>query len=487
MIDNSEAIKKICQKLLENEEITNECLDLKVNDVHAALLALKAKQIVDFLIEPKIMRILTAEGKEVLKNGSREFNVYQKVKAEEKIEMEKVDAIGKAFAFKNGWIEKCDEVFLKVKKNIKVSDSVAEKLSKLDEISTKEFDGLKKRKLCETVKKNLYYIKRGANFGKEEKEEIRELTVENMNNESAEFLNSFKKYNFNSTGILPHCGSLHPLMKMRSEIKKIFIEMGFSEMETNRYVESSFWNFDSLFQPQNHPSRDAHDTFFLSNPRFDDLSQEDKEYIEKVRKIHSVGNEDSLGHFYNWDIEEAKKNILRTHTTAVSSRHLYKIAQKIKSEKGEFKPVKLFSVDKVFRNETVDATHLAEFHQVEGLIMGKNIGLSDLMGVLSTFFSKLGISQIKFKPAFNPYTEPSMEVFGYHNGLKKWIEIGNSGIFRPEMLEPMGFDKDVTVIAWGLSLERPAMIKYQLNNIRELVGHKVDINFIRDSEIVYFK
>lgn len=133
---------------------------------------------------------------------------------------------------------------------------------------------------------------------------------------------------------------------------------------------------------------------------------------------------------------------------------------------GEFKPVKYFSIDRVFRNETLDATHLAEFHQVEGVIADYNLTLGNLIGTLYEFFSKLGITQLQFKPAYNPYTEPSMEIFCFHNGLEKWIEIGNSGMFRPEMLLPMNIPPDVNVIAWGLSLERYESNKYDnLNNL----------------------
>lgn len=121
---------------------------------------------------------------------------------------------------------------------------------------------------------------------------------------------------------------------------------------------------------------------------------------------------------------------------------------------GKFQPIKYFSIDRVFRNETLDATHLAEFHQVEGVIADYNLTLGDLIGILYEFFNKLGITQLQFKPAYNPYTEPSMEIFCFHNGLGKWIEIGNSGMFRPEMLLPMNLPLDVNVIAWGLSLER---------------------------------
>lgn len=147
--------------------------------------------------------------------------------------------------------------------------------------------------------------------------------------------------------------------------------------------------------------------------------------------------------------------------------------------------MKYFSIDRVFRNETLDATHLAEFHQVEGVICDRNIGLGHLLGIMKTFFAKIGIKQLKFKPAYNPYTEPSLEIFAYHPLLKKWIEIGNSGVFRPEMLEPMGLPKDVSVIAWGISLERPTMIYYNVQNIRDLFGHKVSLQSTKNNNICY--
>lgn len=122
---------------------------------------------------------------------------------------------------------------------------------------------------------------------------------------------------------------------------------------------------------------------------------------------------------YDWKLEEAQKNLLRTHTTAVSARMLYKLA----NQEGGFVPAKYFSIDRVFRNETLDATHLAEFHQVEGVVADRNLTLGDLIGVIAEFFKKLGITQLEFKPAFNPYTEPSMEIFCFHPGLKRWIEV----------------------------------------------------------------
>ncbi|GER42257.1 phenylalanine--tRNA ligase alpha subunit [Striga asiatica] len=300
-------------------------------------------------------------------------------------------------------------------------------------------------------------------------------------------------------------------MKVRRQIQMIFLQMGFEEMPTNNFVESSFWNFDALFQPQQHPARDSHDTFFLkgfcqtsfcnciigrlgshqfpyvgsyfTEPSFTRSLPED--YVERVKQVHESGGYGSRGYGYEWKREEADKNLLRTHTTAVSSRMLYALAQvsvvvvgayfSLLVVKGPFTPKRYYSIDRVFRNEAVDRTHLAEFHQIEGLICDRDLTLGHLIGVLNDFFSRLGkflpsskwyfrksfrMSKLKFKPAYNPYTEPSMEIFSYHEGLQKWVEVGNSGMFRPEMLLPMGLPEDVQVIAWGLSLER------------DLFGHK---------------
>ena len=130
-----------------------------------------------------------------------------------------------------------------------------------------------------------------------------------------------------------------------------------------------------------------------------------------------------------------------------------------------------------------DSTHLCEFHQVEGLVADYDLNLGNLKCIIRTFFAEIGITQLRFKPAFNPYTEPSMEVFGYHPDLKKWTEIGNSGIFRPEMLAPMGLPPNVRVIAWGLSLERPTMIKYRIDNIRDLFGSKMQMSSVKNNPV----
>lgn len=273
-----------------------------------------------------------------------------------------------------------------------------------------------------------------------------------------------------------------------------------------RFVDSGFWNFDALFVPQQHPARDLQDTFYVSDPAvagrpgpdpladkaLDEMEADSKtfsadgakatkldyeQYYKNVRAVHQDGAFDSIGYRYPFNDAETERLVLRTHTTAVSTYCLHRLA-------ANPRPARYFSIDRVFRNETVDATHLAEFHQIEGVIADYGLTLGGLMDFLASFFRKLGITNLRFKPAYNPYTEPSMEIFGFHPGLDKWVEIGNSGMFRPEMLLAMGLPEDLRVYGFGLSLERPTMIKYGVDNIRELLGHKVDLGFIERNAAV---
>lgn len=430
---------------------------------------------------------LTPEGEKVASNGSYEALVFYAIPPEGAAQKELMKSVpqsnvGFSKAMSSGWIyiEKKDGANVAHRKVDNIIDEVQNNLLKIEknrenEVPIQVKQELKKRKLLQEIIIKSYIIKKGSEFSTSHIKQETDLTSDMIYSGSWKE-KTFKPYNFSALGIPPDCGHRHPLMKVRSEFRQIFLEMGFSEMPTNNYVESSFWNFDALFQPQQHPARDQHDTFFVSDPQYADEFPMD--YLEKVKKVHSVGGYGSQGYDYDWKLEEAKKNLLRTHTTAVSARMLYALANQ-----ESFTPAKYFSIDRVFRNETLDATHLAEFHQIEGVVADYGLTLGDLIGVLHQFFKKLGIEKLRFKPAYNPYTEPSMEIFSYHEGLKKWVEVGNSGMFRPEMLLPMGLPDNVSVIAWGLSLERPTMIKYKIDNIRELIGHRLNLNMVNANPI----
>ncbi|PAV55971.1 hypothetical protein WR25_25439 [Diploscapter pachys] len=457
-------VENLPQMILETIDKSKEPLDslqyaaqLKI-DHQRVVGAIKSLQAHEGLIEVDEVsqkRLdLTAEGKEIAEGGSHEFKLFEH--------------IGKDGAA---------QAELNIRKKDSVVDECCKQLNDLSlggNVDDKIKAELKKRKLVAEVVIKGFRVRKGSNFSVTISKAEIDLTPDMITTGSWKTA-TFKKYNFDAMGVQPSCGHLHPLMKVRAEFRQIFFSMGFSEMQTNRYVESSFWNFDALFQPQQHPARDAHDTFFVSDPAA--ATQFPQDYLERVKTVHSKGGYGSSGYNYDWKLEEAQKNVLRTHTTAVSARQLYKLAQE------GFKPARMFSIDRVFRNETLDATHLAEFHQVEGVIAERNLSLGHLIGVFTEFFKRMGIENLRFKPTYNPYTEPSMEIFAYHNGLKKWVEIGNSGMFRPEMLLPMGLPEDVNVAGYGLSLERPTMIRYGINNIRDLFGPKVDLQMIYDGPI----
>ncbi|KAJ8500685.1 hypothetical protein OPV22_011237 [Ensete ventricosum] len=431
--------------------------------------------------------LLSEEGKLYALEGSPEVNFFSAVPVEGislanlKAKLDpKVFSIGSSWAKKNGWIEIAKGFVTRKVEN--VEDKVKDLLKTIEEgkvVDGNDVADLSKRKLIVKQTWRGYTLRKGSKYVSKRKKAATDLTREHLQRGDWKDI-EFKEYNLNAQGQPIQIGYLQPLLEVREEIQNIFLQMGFEEMPTNNFVESSFWNFDALFQPQQHPARDSHDTFFLKAPATTRCLPDD--YVESVKRVHESGGHGSKGYGYDWKREEAEKNLLRTHTTAVSTRMLYKLAQQI-TPKTPFMPKRYYSIDRVFRNEAVDRTHLAEFHQIEGLICDHGLTLGDLIGVLEDFFARLGMSKLRFKPAYNPYTEPSMEIFSYHEGLKKWVEVGNSGMFRPEMLLPMGLPKDVNVIAWGLSLERPTMILYGIDNIRDLFGPKVDFNLIKSNPL----
>lgn len=274
----------------------------------------------------------------------------------------------------------------------------------------------------------------------------------------------FRHYDI--TSIVPRIqqGKKHPLTQAIEHIKRIWLDMGFQEMQ-GPLVDSSFWIFDALFTPQDHPARDLQDTLFINQK----LGLPDKTLVEKVKKAHEKGISGSKGWQYSWDLEEAKKAALRTHTTCLSVRTLSNL-------KKQDLPRKFFSIGKVFRNETLDWSHLFEFHQTEGIVVDENLSLKHLLGYLKEFFQRMGFDKVRFRPGYFSYVEPGLECDVYHPTKKQWIELGGAGTFRPELVYPL-MGKDYPVLAWGLGVERIISMYYELNDIRDL--YKNDIKQLR--------
>ena len=250
-----------------------------------------------------------------------------------------------------------------------------------------------------------------------------------------------------------HAARIHPLNDTINEIRDTFVHLGFTEI-TGNLSQSSFWNFDALFTPQDHPARELQDTFYLK-----DLNAKQ---LATPTQIKNVSNAHKKGWRYYWDVQEAKKMVLRTHTTCVTIKHL---ADKKPDE------ARIFSLGRVFRNEKVSYKHLVEFNQVEGVVVGKHITLRDLMGIQKEFYRKIGLTKVKFWPTFFPYTEPSLQSMVYNEKLGKWIELFGMGIFRPEVTKPLGITKPV--LAWGGGIERIAMLKFGLDDVREFYNNNL--------------
>jgi phenylalanyl-tRNA synthetase alpha chain len=282
-------------------------------------------------------------------------------------------------------------------------------------------------------------------------EEITQLTPELIQSGKWKYA-ELRPYDVSTFAPAMHGGKAHVLREAIARIRDIFLHMGFTEIRGD-YIESCFWNMDVLFIPQDHPARDAQDTFYMKTPGPADLPAG---LSDAVRRIHETGGDTgSEGWKYKWSEQEARRRLLRTHTTVSTIRYL--------SEHPD-EPCKVFSVGKVFRREATDNKHLPEFHQIEGIVMEEGASFRVLIGVIKEFYSRMGFPEVRFRPSYFPYTEPSLEVEVKFNG--KWMELGGAGIFRPEVTAPFGIKWPV--LAWGLGLERLVMKRYGIQDIRQL-------------------
>ncbi len=283
---------------------------------------------------------------------------------------------------------------------------------------------------------------------------------------------AFRHYDVGITTPIGEVGRRHPMVESNNILRDIFLEMGFQEM-SGPIVECAFWDMDVMWIPQDHPAREEQATFYL-----DGHSKLDKRLVEKVRAMHEHGIKRTHTYKGEWSEDIASRRLLRTHSTATTFRVLYRLSEEArKSGKSDIDNGKYFYVAHNFRNEKVDATHLAEFFQAEGFIIGNGLSLADLMGFVKEFYGKLGIHKIMFKPTYNPYTEPSMEAHYYDEKMDKWYALINSGIFRPETLEPLGIKK--TIIAWGMGASRMAALLTGKMSMREITGATCDFEWLK--------
>lgn len=272
----------------------------------------------------------------------------------------------------------------------------------------------------------------------------------------------FRKYTISLRPPRLAAGKRHPYREFLDLVKNKLVSMGFQEMRGS-LIETEFWNMDALYMPQFHPARAIHDVYFVKDPGHARSVAEP--FLTRVAAAHRNGGDTgSTGWGYDYDRTRARRLVLRSQGTAVSARTL---------AAGPMVPGKYFSIARCFRYDQVDATHATDFFQVEGIVLGHNITFRTLLGLLDLFAREMAqAKESRFLPAYFPFTEPSVELHVRHPRLG-WMELGGAGLFRPEVTLPLGVD--VPVIAWGLGLDRMAMVALGIHDIRDLFSSNLDM------------
>jgi len=278
----------------------------------------------------------------------------------------------------------------------------------------------------------------------------------------------FRRYDVTAPGAPIYPGKVHPQQQVIDELREILLEMGFVEIKSN-LVESEFWNFDALFQAQDHPAREIHASLSLSKPSQAKLPL--PRLLKRVIAAHERGVAGSRGWGYKFNPDISRRPVMCSQTTAATVRYLASRPEP---------PVKVFCIERVYRHDKIDYKHLAEFYQVEGIVMNPGLTLRDMLGYLKQILIKIGMPKVRFRPGFFPYTEPSAEADAYHPEKGEWLEVLGAGMFRPELLRPLGIR--YPVLAWGIGFGRLAMIRLGIEDIRDLYNN--DLEWLKGRSVI---
>ena len=461
--------------------------------VISILNSLATRNLVEIHTREIVTYLLTDEGKKYADAGLPEILLFRGVKDlggkatfDDAVSRSGMDPKTKGIAMnwvrRNGWLEISKEDGATVLRTLveepdsEITDVLDQLAAGKDKISKSDavMQSLERKLISEEVSKTYETEIIKSQVGTIEKllsvgvEGIRDLTPEILTSEKWKN-QTFRPYNVDITPPYSNYGKKHPYAEFNDWLREIMVGLGFTEW-FGPYVETEFWGHDTLFVPQDHVAREVQDQFRVIEP-YSHGHIFDKKYYKAVKAVHeNGGGTGSTGWDWPYSEEIATRLCLRPHTTPVSMRYLYEHREA---------PQKMFIIDRNFRSETLSATHGQEFDQCEGIIMDKKLTLRDLMGYLTSICKGVGIEKLKFKPGQFPFTEPSVETFGKHEKLG-WIELGGSGLFRPEVTRPLGI-KD-SVLAWGLGSGRLYMASMGINDIRDLLTR--DLNWLRRSYFV---
>ena len=483
-----------CNTPREVEEATN----LKDVEVMRALQWLSNKKVLTLeSVETEVVDI-DANGKNYLENGMPEKKLLSIVKESTPLEqaIKKSGLSREEFNVALGVLKRKAAVFITKEKEIVLkimpqgkkllkSDTIEEKFLKILPKEVSALSGDEKKVYVDLLKRRNIIkkvIKKDKSFtitelgeevmgSKLEVDGIIDTLTSSMLKEGSWRKKKFRGYDVTINVPKIYGGKKHIVSQGIEYMKKIWIEMGFTE-KTDNLVQSAFWDLDALFVPQDHPARQMQDTFYIKDPSTGKIPQD---IMKKVKAAHETGGDTgSKGYQSKWDEKKAKENLLVTHDTFLSAKTLAGL-------KKEDLPYKSFQIMKVFRNEVVDWKHLFEFYQVGGIVVDENANFRNLLGYLKQFFKKMGYSDVRLRPAHFPYTEPSCEIEVFHPVKKEWIELGGSGIFRPELVKPL-LGIDVPVLAWGLGVDRILVDYYKIHDLREI--YKNDLGQMKEWKVL---
>ena len=455
----------------ESPEYFGDLLSKPAESVIQYANLLSQKGLAEVKRELSIHYIRTEEGEKSLREGLPErqlYNSFDKSVSITELNRHQHAKIGIGWMKRLGWISIADGVISKI--SDAPESSVEKGLMEPDKSPAEVVKELLRRDLVATredISWKIQITPEGISFveaGLDLREEVGTLTSDQISSGGWKDL-TLRRYDIGKRPRPVWPGKIHPYQRMIDEMRRILLDMGFTELYGG-IIQGAFWNFDALFQPQDHPAREMQDTFHLAQKM--DLPPG----WERVREMHENGGDTgSTGWGTRWDPDKARATVLRTHTTSLSIQHL-----------AEHKdpPVKAFCVGRVYRRESIDPTHLPEFEQLEGIVMDKDVSFKNLLGYLKEFYGRMGFSSVRFRPGYFPYTEPSVEPEVFIEELG-WVELGGAGIFREEVTAPWGIT--CPVLAWGLGVSRVAMLRMGLSDLREL--YQSDIDWIRKVPVMH--
>jgi phenylalanyl-tRNA synthetase alpha chain len=471
-------LRSLAKKDLTTLEMASDT-KLSIDSINKACMWLKLKGLVDFREKKESTIKLSPEGKRHLQNGLPEKRLLRKLSVASDINSLKKGMpdlnIALAWAKRKGWVslQRGKLSLTSEGRRAMRRDTPLEASLRKEEPAESVLPEMRSRKLVlvtERKTKTFFLTPQARKLLPQissAPEDTGQLTPADIRT-GAWKKKGFRPYDMH-TPVPTLCPArLHPYIQFINKIRLKLISLGFREMK-GPFVETEFWNSDALFMPHDHPARGIHDIFGIKKPSRGEVR--DRFALKRVADTHRNGWITGSSGWGHWDPAKTLKLIMRSQTTSVSVRTL--------ASRPEI-PSKFFTIDRNFRPDVIDATHMLEFHQCEGIVVGEGLNLRNLLGYLELFGREVaGAEDVRFRPGYFPFTEPSVELDGLVKG--KWMELGGSGIFRPEVTKPLGID--VPVLAWGMGFGRLAMIKLGITDMRDLFSH--DIEWIRKRGVVF--